>query len=164
MKCPFCGCEEDRVIDSRSHQGGEAIRRRRECQGCDRRFTTYERVEEATRLVIKKDRSREPFSRNKVLQGLLTACGKRPVPLARLEQLVDFVEQRIHETMEPEVESRFIGEILAAELRKIDQVAYVRFASVYREFADVSQFLRELTPLIGDERPADGYAANPNQS
>lgn len=150
MKCPFCAHLDDRVIDSRSSGEGEVVRRRRECQKCERRYTTYERVEEAPRLVSKKGGVREPFSRQKILQGLLKACEKRPVPFERLEALVDHVEQRINEEFDYEVESRFIGEILVGELKKIDQVAYVRFASVYREFADVTEFIRELTPLIGE--------------
>ncbi len=149
MKCPFCSHLDDRVIDSRSSGEGEVVRRRRECQKCERRYTTYERVEEAPRLVRKKGGRREPFNRQKILQGLLKACEKRPVQFERLEALVGLVEQRINEEFDYEVESRFIGEILVDELKKIDQVAYVRFASVYREFADVTEFIRELTPLIG---------------
>lgn len=164
MKCPFCGGDDDRVIDSRACGEGEAIRRRRECQLCRRRYTTYERLEEVPRLVLKKDSGREPFSRPKLLQGLLKACEKRPVPYARLEQLADLVEKKINEEFDYEVESRFIGQTVIEELKKIDQVAYVRFASVYREFADVTEFIRELTPLIresqGKGNGSDGSTAD----
>lgn len=152
MKCPFCSAHEDRVVDSRASNEGAAIRRRRECQSCTRRFTTYERVEERPVLVLKKDQRREPFSRQKILQGLLKACEKRSVSLQRLEDVVDLVERRVEEQGREEVEASFIGEILSEELRRIDQVAYVRFASVYREFADVSQFIQELTPLVKQQQ------------
>lgn len=148
MRCPFCSCTDDRVIDSRSTVEASAIRRRRECRHCGRRFTTYERVEENPRLVIKKDQRREPFSRSKVLQGLLKACEKRPVSIEQLEGLIDRVERRIGEKFELEVESRIIGQMIADQLKEIDQVAFVRFASVYQEFADVSEFVRELKPLL----------------
>ena len=150
MKCPFCGEDDDRVVDSRSSNEGAVIRRRRECQGCDRRYTTYERVEEIPRLVVKKDRRREPFNRQKILNGLLRACEKRPVPLAELEALIDRVERKVNEQLDTEVEARVVGELVVDELRSLDKVAYVRFASVYQEYDDVSQFLRELTPLIGE--------------
>ena len=150
VKCPFCADLESRVVDSRSSGEGAVIRRRRECQQCQRRYTTYERYEMVPRLVIKKDQRREPFNREKVLQGLLKACEKRTVSLSRLEEVVDLVERRVYEEFDYEVESNFVGEILIKELKKIDQVAYVRFASVYQEFADVSEFLRELKPLIDD--------------
>ncbi len=151
LKCPFCGDIDDRVVDSRSSSDGAAIRRRRECQHCKRRYTTYERIEETPRLVIKKDRRREPFSRQKVLQGLLRACEKRPVPLSRLEELVDHVEQHINESFEQEVESHAVGQLVTEQLKQIDQVAFVRFASVYQEFSDVTEFLRELKPLLSEE-------------
>lgn len=151
MKCPFCGSLDDRVIDSRASGEGEVIRRRRECQECGRRYTTYERVEEAPLLVLKKDMRREPFSRQKIMQGLLKAAEKRPISLSSLEEVVDLVERQVDDLSSNEVESTFIGEILSEELRKIDQVAYVRFASVYREFADVSEFLDELAPLVKKE-------------
>ena len=153
MKCPFCSSLEDRVIDSRSAGDGSSIRRRRECQECARRFTTYERIEESPRLVIKKDDSREPFSRPKVLQGLLKACEKRPVAAERLEAVVDLVEREIHESGEAEIDARRIGELVVAELKKIDQVAYVRFASVYQEFADVSEFMRLVDGKEGEGGP-----------
>ena len=159
MKCPFCGGLEDRVIDSRASGEGESTRRRRECRRCQRRYTTYERVEEVPRLVFKKDGRSEPFSRQKILQGLLKACEKRFVSLQRLEAVLDLVENRINERFDYEVESRFIGEILMEELKKIDQVAYVRFASVYREFADVTEFIRELGELSCPNLDAAGLEA-----
>ncbi len=143
-------------MDSRSAGDGSSIRRRRECQDCTRRFTTYERIEEAPRLVCKKDHTREPFDRQKVLSGLLKACEKRPVPVERLEQVVELVQRQIQELGEPEVESRAIGEILVGELKKIDQVAYVRFASVYQEFADVSEFMRLVEGRLGEDGPRSG--------
>lgn len=142
MKCPFCGSLENRVIDSRGAEGGAAIRRRRECQECVRRFTTYERIDETPRLVCKKDQRREPFDRQKVMKGLMRACEKRPIPQEILEQVVELVERKVQEAAPAEIETRTIGEILVSELKKIDQVAYVRFASVYQEFADISEFMR----------------------
>jgi transcriptional repressor NrdR len=152
MRCPFCDHQEDKVVDSRASREGIVIRRRRECIGCRRRYTTYERVEEVLPVVVKKDGRREPFDRIKILQGLKKACEKRPVALSTLEEIVDRVEKKIQETGEPEVPSRIIGEEVMAQLHRIDQVAYVRFASVYREFKDVNQFMDELTQLLRDER------------
>jgi transcriptional repressor NrdR len=152
MRCPFCDHQEDKVVDSRASREGIVIRRRRECIGCRRRYTTYERVEEVLPVVVKKDGRREPFDRIKILQGLKKACEKRPVALSTLEEIVDRVEKKIQETGEPEVPSRIIGEEVMAQLHRIDQVAYVRFASVYREFKDVNQFMDELTDLLRDER------------
>jgi transcriptional repressor NrdR len=151
MKCPYCGSLEDRVIDSRTAGDGASIRRRRVCQDCARRFTTYERIEEIPRFVCKKDRSREPFHRQKVLAGLMKACEKRPVPIELLEGVVDRVERHIQDRGEPEIDSREIGEMLIAELKRIDQVAYVRFASVYQEFADVSEFMKLVEGRVPDE-------------
>jgi transcriptional repressor NrdR len=155
MRCPFCDHKEDKVVDSRASREGIVIRRRRECIGCRRRYTTYERVEEVLPVVVKKDGRREPFDRIKILQGLKKACEKRPVALSTLEEIVDRVEKKIQETGEPEVPSRIIGEEVMAQLHRIDQVAYVRFASVYREFKDVNQFMDELTELLRDERRND---------
>jgi transcriptional repressor NrdR len=155
MRCPFCDHKEDKVVDSRASREGIVIRRRRECIGCRRRYTTYERVEEVLPVVVKKDGRREPFDRIKILQGLKKACEKRPVALSTLEEIVDRVEKKIQETGEPEVPSRIIGEEVMAQLHRIDQVAYVRFASVYREFKDVNQFMDELTDLLRDERRND---------
>jgi len=147
------------VVDSRVNRDGLMIRRRRECLGCQRRYTTYERVEEILPAVVKKDGRREPFDRGKILLGLKKACEKRPVPVAVLEDIADRVEKRLQELGEPEVSSRAIGEEVMTQLHHVDQVAYVRFASVYREFKDVTQFLDELTTLLKHERrPNDNPA------
>ncbi|MBI3269986.1 MAG: transcriptional repressor NrdR [Planctomycetes bacterium] len=149
MRCPFCKANNDRVIDSRGSGEGAVIRRRRQCLACMRRFTTYERVEENPFRVIKKDGSREPFSRAKILNGLLKACEKRPVPMADLEEIVNRIELDIYENFDREVPSKHIGDLVMNELRGIDQVAYVRFASVYREFKDLTEFMAELQPMLG---------------
>jgi transcriptional repressor NrdR len=155
MRCPFCTHQEDKVVDSRSSREGIVIRRRRECIGCQRRYTTYERVEEVLPLVVKKDGRREPFDRTKILQGLKKACEKRPVGLSVIEEVVDRVEKKMLEMGEPEIPSRVIGEEVMTQLHGVDQVAYVRFASVYREFKDVTQFMDELTGLLKDNRRRD---------
>lgn len=147
MRCPFCAHAEDRVVDSREHAEGSQVRRRRECLGCGRRFTTYERIEETPALVIKRDGRREPYDRAKVLDGLLRACQKRPVSQAQLEAMADAVELAQARKDEREIASQEIGHILMQRLREIDQVAYVRFASVYRRFEDVEQFVEELRLL-----------------
>ena len=147
MKCPFCGELEDKVIDSRLAQDGASIRRRRECVVCQRRFTTYERVEEVTPLVVKKDGRREPFDRQKLLAGLQRACVKRPVSGDTIDQIVTAVERRLQESGEKEVPSTAIGEMVLQRLQSVDDVAYVRFASVYREFHDISEFMSELSRL-----------------
>ncbi len=147
MKCPFCGHIEDRVIDSRESKEGEAIRRRRQCLGCERRFTTYERIDEVPYMVIKKDGRREKFERQKVLAGLLKACEKRPVSMGRLSELVDEVEARVTESPDRELSTTEIGELLMTRLRELDKIAYVRFASVYRDFQDEQAFLNELQKL-----------------
>ena len=157
MRCPFCKQNNDRVIDSRSSSEGYAIRRRRECSDCGRRFTTYERIEETPLRVVKKDNSRAPFDRNRILQGLLKACEKRPVALEKLEEITSRIERKLAETFDREVTSKFIGQQVMEELKSLDQVAYVRFASVYREFKDVEQFLDELKPLLG-KREGEGGA------
>ena len=149
MKCPFCGTLDNRVIDSRLSQGSEVTRRRRECEGCDRRYTTYERVEQVLPYVIKKDGRREPFDRMKILAGLRRACEKRPVSAEQLEQLVDRIERAMVETGEKEVPSSQVGERIMDGLRDLDQVAYVRFASVYRSFKDIHEFMAELSHLLG---------------
>lgn len=154
MKCPFCATLDNRVIDSRLSQGGEVTRRRRECEGCKRRYTTYERVEEVLPLVVKKDGRREPFDRMKVLAGLRRACEKRPVSSEALETLVDQLERELMETGEKEVLSSSIGERIMERLRELDQVAYVRFASVYRSFKDIHEFMAELSDLLGERRRA----------
>ena len=148
MKCPFCGHQEDKVVDSRASSDGRSIRRRRECLGCGKRFTTYEHVEEQPLMVIKKDGRREPFDRHKLLAGLIKACEKRPVSMDDLEGLVDEVERELSQQFEREVPSREIGERVMRKLHALDPVAYVRFASVYREFKDVEQFMRELKDLL----------------
>jgi transcriptional repressor NrdR len=148
VRCPFCSHFEDKVVDSRMAKEGEAVRRRRECLGCNRRFTTYERVDEVLPMLIKKDGRREPFDRAKVLAGLKKACEKRPIGVATLEAVADRVEKRIQERGEVEVQARVVGEEVMLELYQLDQVAYVRFASVYREFKDVAQFMDEVKSLI----------------
>ena len=148
MKCPFCGHEEDKVVDSRSSSDGVAIRRRRECLGCSKRFTTYEHVEEQPLMILKKDGRREAFDRHKLLAGLVKACEKRPVSMDDLERLVDELERELSQQFEREVPSREIGERVMKKLHALDPVAYVRFASVYREFKDVEQFMRELKDLL----------------
>lgn len=148
MKCPFCGVDNDRVIDSRSHQDGFSIRRRRECVACKRRYTTYERVDELDLRVVKKDQVRELFDREKVYAGLTKACWKRPISEEQIRAIVSEVEQEIYDRTDSEIESREIGEILMAKLRRLDQVAFVRFASVYREFEDVRDFVDELQPML----------------
>jgi len=148
MKCPYCGFEDTRVLDSRPTNEGGAIRRRRECGNCQRRFTTYERIEELPIVVIKKDGRRQPFDRTKILTGLLKACEKRPVSLDRLGRLVDEVERDIRNSLRGEIESREIGEMVMEKLMDVDEIAYVRFASVYRQFRDVGKFLEELERLL----------------
>jgi transcriptional repressor NrdR len=150
MKCPFCQVDNDRVIDSRASEDGCAIRRRRQCQACRRRFTTYERVERATIKVVKKDGARVPFDRNKVKQGLEKACWKRPIPVAKLEAIVSEIENHVETNFDSEVESRHLGELVMQHLRKLDQVAYVRFASVYRQFEDAHDFVDELRPMLSE--------------
>ena len=151
MKCPFCGHEEDKVVDSRASSDGVAIRRRRECLACGKRFTTYEHVEEQPLMVIKKDGRREPFDRHKVLAGLVKACEKRPVSMDDLERLVDELERELSQQFEREAPSREVGERVMKRLHALDPVAYVRFASVYREFKDVEQFMRELKDLLAQK-------------
>ncbi|NPV52483.1 MAG: transcriptional repressor NrdR [Firmicutes bacterium] len=150
MKCPYCGAPESKVVDSRAADEGSSIRRRRECVACGKRFTTYEVVDEIPLTVVKKDGRREPFDRNKILAGLLKACEKRPVPVARLEVLVDGVERALRGKLEREVSSSEIGEMVMEGLRDIDEVAYVRFASVYRQFKDIDRFMQELQKLLND--------------
>jgi transcriptional repressor NrdR len=148
MKCPFCNHNEDKVIDSREITEGTAIRRRRECLNCGKRFTTYEYIEKTPLMVVKKDGRREPFSRQKILTGLLKACEKRPVSMDRLEKFVADIEAAIQKKFEQEVESRYIGEMVVENLSKLDDVAFVRFASVYRQFKDINQFMREMRDIV----------------
>lgn len=149
MKCPFCGQPDSKVIDSRASEENNAIRRRRECLFCQRRFTTYERPEEMPLLVVKKDERREEFDRQKLRGGLLRACEKRPIPITAIEELLDNVEHELRNRMEPEVSSKLVGELVMDELKKLDGVAYVRFASVHREFKDVETLMQELQSLLG---------------
>lgn len=148
MKCPFCGHLGDKVVDSRETKEGEAIRRRRECLGCGRRFTSYERIDEIPYMVVKKDRSRERFERQKLIAGLLKACEKRPVSVAALEAIADRVEATLQDRPEKEMATEAIGAFVMQELRGLDKVAYVRFASVYRHFRDVNEFMSELKNLV----------------
>ncbi len=152
MKCPFCGHTRDKVVDSRETGAGDAIRRRRECLACGRRFTSYERVEEIPYLVIKKDGRREPFDRQKLMAGLHRACAKRPVPARALAAIADEVEQMVQDSVDREIDSRAIGEKVMERLRELDKVAYVRFASVYRQFEDVEEFMAELRDLLGSRK------------
>jgi len=152
MNCPFCGFREDRVIDSRESKEGDTIRRRRECLQCLRRFTTYERIDEVPYMVVKKDGRREKFDRQKVLSGLLKACEKRPVSMTKLAELVDEVESRLADKAEREINTTEIGEMLMRSLVPLDKIAYVRFASVYRDFQDVEAFLSELKDLMRQKR------------
>jgi transcriptional repressor NrdR len=148
MRCPFCGHNEDKVIDSRSSEEGRSIRRRRECLNCQRRFTTYENIEETSLMVIKKDGRREPFDRKKILAGLQKACEKRPVSTRQLEDLVDKIEYTLQSKYEKEVNASHVGELIMEFLHGLDEVAYVRFASVYRQFKDINQFMKELKTLL----------------
>ena len=147
MKCPYCGYSESKVIDSRPTDEGERIRRRRECLNCAKRFTTYEVIETVPVVVVKKDKSREAFDRNKLLNGLLRACEKRPVPLETLERIVDEIETLLQNSLDREVPSTLIGTYAMDKLKKVDEVAYVRFASVYREFKDINKFMDELNKI-----------------
>jgi len=147
MKCPYCGYAESKVIDSRPTDEGERIRRRRECLNCAKRFTTYEVIETVPVVVVKKDKSREAFDRNKLLNGLLRACEKRPVPLETLERIVDEIETLLQNSLDREVPSTLIGTYAMDKLKKVDEVAYVRFASVYREFKDINTFMDELNKI-----------------
>ena len=151
MKCPFCGYSESKVVDSRPADENSSIRRRRECLSCQKRFTTYETVESLPIIVVKKDGSRQSFDRNKVLNGMVRACEKRPVPLASLEQAVSEIEQILQNSLEREVRSETIGELVMERLRRLDEVSYVRFASVYRQFKDVHSFMDELNKFLEEK-------------
>ena len=151
MKCPYCGHTESKVIDSRPADENASIRRRRECLSCARRFTTYETVESLPMVVIKKDGSRQSFDRQKMLRGMIRACEKRPVTLAELERIADEIEQELQNSMEREIRTEIIGEKVMERLRKVDQVAYVRFASVYRQFKDIDTFMAELNKLLAEK-------------
>ena len=154
MKCPYCGAEESKVIDSRPTEDNERIRRRRECLSCGKRFTTYETVESLPLVVVKKDGSRQSFDKDKVLRGMIRACEKRPVPMETLVKIADTVEQELQNSLERETSTEKIGELVMEHLRDVDEVSYVRFASVYRQFADVESFFNELKKLMGDRKDA----------
>lgn len=151
MKCPYCGYQESKVVDSRHSDDGVSIRRRRECLSCQKRFTTYETVESLPIVVVKKDNSREPFDRSKILRGMVRACEKRPVSMAQLEAAVAEIEQIVQNSLEREVSTGKIGELVMERLKPLDEVAYVRFASVYRQFKDINTFMEELTHLLEEK-------------
>lgn len=151
MRCPYCGYEDDKVIDSRPTDEGSSIRRRRECSKCTRRFTTYEKVESLPLMVIKKDKNRELFDRNKLLNGLMRACEKRPVSIHDLEKMVDEIESQLHNSLQREITTEEIGELVMFRLKNMDEVAYVRFASVYRQFKDINTFMDELRKLLNEK-------------
>lgn len=152
MKCPYCNFLDSKVIDSRPAEDGEKIRRRRECLSCGKRFTTYEIIETLPIVIIKKDKSREAFNRDKLLTGLLRSCEKRPVPLSKLEEITQKIESKISNSFEKEISSTLIGQYVMDELKLIDKVAYIRFASVYREFDDVDNFMNELKKLLVEDK------------
>lgn len=152
MKCPYCGFSESKVIDSRPTDEGTSIRRRRECLKCERRFTTYEKLETISLVVIKRDMSRQQYDRNKVLGGIIHACEKRPIPLNKMEEIVDSIEADLYLSMSKEIESNTIGEKVMEKLKDLDEVAYVRFASVYKRFDDLNTFMAELERLINDKK------------
>src|SRR6201996_6232458 len=159
MKCPYCGFAQDRVVDSRESKDADSIRRRRECEGCNKRFTTYERIDEIPYMVVKKDGRREKFDRQKVLSGLLHACEKRPVPAGKLEEIVDQTEAFVVDSSERERSTSEVGELIMSQLKDIDTVAYIRFASVYRDFKDVNEFKQELEGLLMGNQPRQKRAA-----
>lgn len=165
MKCPFCGHLDDRVVDSRESREGDAIRRRRECARCERRFTSYERIDEIPYMVVKKDGTRERFERQKVIAGMLKACEKRPVSVAALEAVANRLEAALHERPDKEVSTEEVGALVMGELKALDKVAYVRFASVYRDFRDIGEFMAELKGLLdGQEEKGGGVRAAPQSS
>ena len=151
MKCPYCGDQDSKVIDSRHSEDGASIRRRRECLACQKRFTTYETVESLPIIVVKKDGSRQSFDRTKILNGMVRACEKRPVSMDQMEAMVSEIEKQLSNRMEKEVDSTYIGELIMEQLKQVDEVAYVRFASVYRQFTDVNTFIKEIEKLIGKQ-------------
>ncbi len=155
MKCPSCGCTESKVLDSRPAEDSQAIRRRRECEKCGTRFTTFERMETLPLVVIKRDKSREAFDRNKLMASMMRACEKRTVSMAQLERAADAIEQELTGSLKSEVPTNRIGELVMAELKKIDEVSYVRFASVYRQFKDINTFMDELQRLLKEDKEKD---------
>ncbi|SCX88018.1 transcriptional regulator NrdR [Alkaliphilus peptidifermentans] len=151
MNCPFCTFQDSKVVDSRPTEEGQAIRRRRECISCSKRFTTYEKVEEIPLIIVKKSGNREAFNRNKLLNGIIRACEKRPISLSQIEHTVDEIEKFLHNSMEKEITTELIGQLVMDKLKDLDEVAYVRFASVYREFKDINTFMDELRKLLKDK-------------
>ena len=151
MKCPYCGYRESKVVDSRPAEEGSSIRRRRECLSCEKRFTTYETVESLPMVVIKKDGSRQTFDRRKLINSMLVACEKRSVPMAEIERMADEIEQNLQNSLEREVSTRQVGEQVMEKLKEVDEVAYVRFASVYRQFKDINTFMAELSKLLEEK-------------
>ena len=158
MKCPYCGFKESKVVDSRPADEGSSIRRRRECLSCGKRFTTYETVESMPMVVIKRDGSRQTFDRRKLVNGMLRACEKRPVSLAQLEKIGEEIEQELQNSLEREISTERVGELVMDKLKSVDEVAYVRFASVYRQFKDINTFMRELNKLLNED---ESGAQNP---
>lgn len=152
MRCSFCGFEDSKVLDSRQVEDGRSIRRRRECQQCGKRFTTYERVEEVSLLVVKRDGSREIFDKNKILAGLVRACDKRPVAMSVLDEMVNDIEKELRNSMEKEISAKKIGDMVMVRLRQVDDVAYVRFASVYRKFEDIETFMKEIHSMLSEKQ------------
>ena len=151
MKCPYCECEESKVVDSRPIESGQAIRRRRECIKCNKRFTTYENIEEIPLIIIKKDGNRQVYNRSKLLNGIIRACEKRPVSIEQMEQIVDEIEKTLYNSMEKEITTVYVGELVMDILKDVDEVAYVRFASVYRQFKDLNTFMDELEKIIKEK-------------
>ena len=156
MKCPYCGAEESKVIDSRPTEDSERIRRRRECLNCGRRFTTYEKIELAPLLVVKRDNRREPFDASKIKGGIIHACEKLPVSMQQIDAIVSRIEQAAYNSIDGEISSQRIGDMVMAELKELNEVAYVRFAAVYRKFTDLGSFMEELTHLIAEGKAKDG--------
>ncbi len=155
MKCPFCDFTESKVVDSRPTEEGYVIRRRRECVECKHRFTTYEKIEEVPLIVVKKDGTRESYDRSKIVRGLIRACEKRPVSIEQIEDLTKRIEKKLYNSMEKEISSTYVGELIMSGLKELDEVAYVRFASVYRQFKDISTFMTELTKLLEEKNGSD---------
>ena len=164
MKCPFCGHREDKVVDSRESEEDDYIRRRRECLHCERRFTTYERIEGIALMVVKKDGRREPFDRKKILSGLLKACEKRPISTEALEELTDTIERTLQKRFDKEVQAKQVGEEVMRRLHELDEVAYVRFASVYRQFKDLNEFMGELKEMLESRKPGKGGTVSKHKS
>ena len=161
MRCVFCSCLQSRVIDSRQSEDGTSIRRRRECEGCGRRFTTYERIDLVPLIVVKKDQTREQFDVNKLRSGIVKACEKRPVPLSEIDRLVQDIEKKLYKQSDSEITSIMVGELVMDGLKKLDEVAYVRFASVYRQFRDIQTFRDELNKLLSEYEPGTSDGETP---